>query len=187
MTTSEILIEKLHHTKAYRQTRLDVANWVIDHPETFNSLLTHCLKDPTEIAYKAAWVLEFVCAKQLRLLLPHLDLYFKNLPEIKRHQSLRPLAKICEMLTIGYYIQKDTQVRYAFKTKHRNAMIECCFDWLLTDQKVACQVYAMESLYYLGLEFEWIHPELKVILEKDIHQRSAAYKIRGKLILKKLS
>ncbi|OAB78880.1 hypothetical protein [Cochleicola gelatinilyticus] len=186
MNTSEALLKKLQYTKAYRQTRLDVANWVIDHPETFHTLITYCFKDPSDIAYKAAWILEFVCAKQLDLLLPHLDFYFKNLPKIKRDQSLRPLAKICEMLAIDYYINKDKNVMEALTVVHRDAMTECCFDWLITNQKVACQVYAMESLYYLGLEFTWIHPELKIIIEQHIHTSSAAYKVRGKRILKKL-
>ena len=62
-------------------------------------------------------------------------------------------------------------------------MAECCFDWLISDQKVACQVRAMTSLYYLGTEFNWIHPELKTIIEQNIHQGSAGYKARGKKII----
>ncbi|WP_121907055.1 hypothetical protein [Ulvibacter antarcticus] len=76
---SETLSEKLNITKAYRQTRLDVANWVLDRPETFSELLKHCFNVKDEISYKAAWILEFVCLERLELLFPHLDYYFKSL------------------------------------------------------------------------------------------------------------
>ena len=65
-------------------------------------------------------------------------------------------------------------------------MTECCFDWLITNQKVACQAYSMDALYLLGTEKEWIHPELKITLEQNISSQSAAYKARGRITLEKI-
>lgn len=45
----------------------------------------------------------------------------------------------------------------------------------------------MTCLHYLGDEFEWIHPELKVILIKNIPNQSAGYEARAKNILKHIS
>ena len=70
--------------------------------------------------------------------------------------------------------------------KTKEAIIEVCFDWLITNQKVACQAYSMDALYLLGTEIKWVHPELKIILEQNIHNQSAAYCARGRITLEKI-
>lgn len=181
---SEMLFEKLKNTKAYRQSRLDVALWVLDHPETFPELLDYCFQIETELSYRATWILEFVCIEQLGLLHPHLDRYFKDLPTVYRDQALRPLAKICEMLAVSYYKHREPRLLKLLSSDHKKVMTTCCFDWLISDQKVACKVYAMTTLFYLGTEFDWIHPELHAIISENIHENSPAYRARGKYVLK---
>ncbi len=84
---------------------------------------------------------------------------------------------------VAYYKTKDPVIIKAILPKHKETITECCFDWMITDQKVACKVYSMLALYFLGTEFDWIHPELKTIIEANIYEGSAAYKARGKYTL----
>ena len=182
----ETLEEKLNNTNAYRQTRLDVARWVLDRPESIKELLDFCFHTEDTISYKAAWILEYVCTERLELLLPHLDYYLENLPKVNRDQALRPMAKILEMLAVGYYKNVDEKVIARLTTVHKGQMIEFCFDWLITKQKVACKVYAMLALYFFGTEFSWIHPELKTTIEQYIHDGMPAYKARGKYVLNRI-
>ncbi|QNJ98535.1 adenylosuccinate lyase [Constantimarinum furrinae] len=184
--SSELLIQKLNYTKAYRKTRLEVAQWVLDHPETFEELLRVCFSSEKELSYKATWILEFVCAERLSLLYPHFELFFTNIPNVKRDQALRPIAKVCDMIAVKYYKDNDPEIKDKFSVEHRKLMTECCFDWLITDQKVACKVFAMHALFYLGTEYDWIHPELNVIISENIHHNSPAYKARGKYVLGKI-
>lgn len=65
-------------------------------------------------------------------------------------------------------------------------MLECCLDWLITDQKVAAEAYAMETLHLLGTEIDWIHSELNIIIEQHINTKTAAYKARGKITIDKI-
>ncbi|RFN57885.1 adenylosuccinate lyase [Marixanthomonas ophiurae] len=181
------LLQQLSYTKAYRKNRLDAAHWVIVHPETFGELLTYCLTAKDELSYKAAWVLEFVYLEKPELLLPHLNLFFEKLPTITRDQTLRPLAHICELITISYYKKKEEKIGSYFSEAYKKIMVECCFDWLITDKKIACQARAMTALFYLGTEFEWIHSELKQIIEQNIHLGSAGYKARGKNTIKQIN
>ena len=58
---------------------------------------------------------------------------------------------------------------------------------MITDQKVAAKAYSMNTLYLLGKDFDWIHPELKRILEDNFHSGSAAFKARARHLLKKLN
>ena len=57
---------------------------------------------------------------------------------------------------------------------------------MINDEKVAPKAYSMISLYLLGTEFDWVHPELITILERDFHTQSAAFKARARHILKKI-
>lgn len=184
---TESLFEKLNYAKAYRQTRLDAANWVLARPQTIRELLEYCFKTEDPISYKAAWILEFVCLEKLELLYEHLDYFFENLPIIYRDQALRPMAKICKMIATAYYIKKDQVLLKLLKPNHMETMTACCFDWLITDQRVACEAFAMDALYYLGTEIDWIHPELKTIIEANIHEKSAGYKSHGKKILTQIT
>lgn len=87
---------------------------------------------------------------------------------------------------IATYKTKNEAIIKSITEAHKSIIIECCFDWLITQQKVACQVYSMLALYFLGTQYDWIHPELKTIINKNIHQGSAAYKARGKYVLQQI-
>ena len=67
------------------------------------------------------------------------------------------------------------------------AIATACFDWLISEQKVAPQAYAMTSLYYLGQRFPWIHEELKQVLEQNYADGSAGYQARARKVLQKLN
>jgi hypothetical protein len=184
---SETLFEKLNYTSARRDSRLSVANWVLSTPEVFPELLEYCFHIKEDISYKACWTLEFVCIERLELLFPCLGYYFENLPKVYKDQALRPLAKICELLAVQYYQANNTELKKVLIDSHRKTMTSCCFDWLITNQRVACEVYAMSALYYLGTESHWVHTELKTIVEANMHLRSAAYKARAKKVLAQIS
>ncbi|KAA3623236.1 MAG: hypothetical protein DWP94_06430 [Flavobacterium sp.] len=181
------LVNQLNYQKAYRENRLKAAQWVLAHPHTFRQLLTYCFEDPTELSYKAAWAFEFVYLEEPALLYPHFQYFFNKLPSVKMDQILRPMAHVCEMICIKYYKKQEPAIREHFSKENKNTLTECAFDWLITDQKVACQVRAMTCLYYLGTEFNWIHPELKQILESNIHKGSAGYKSRARKTLEQIS
>ena len=177
------LREKLNYRNAARKYRMEAAQWVLAHPETFRELLEISLANEKDLSHKANWALEFVCLEQLTLLYPHLDLFFDKIASVEGDSSVRPISHIAELLALQYYKKKDAKLRELLSQKHKEQLTECCFDWLISQQKVACQVRAMTCLYYLGTEFDWIHPELKIILEQNMHKGSAGYCSRGKKTL----
>lgn len=181
---SEILKQKLNFPRAYRATRLEVAQWVLAHPETFEDLLHFCFSKEKELSYKATWILEFVCKEDLSMLYPHFDLFLEQLPNVKLDQAARPMAKICEMICLHYYKEQDKTIKAYFRSKHKEQMIAVCFDWQITHQKVACKVFGMTALLYLGTEQDWIHPELELLIHQNIAHAQPAYKARGKHTLK---
>lgn len=177
---------QLSHLKAYRKEREDFAKIVLTQPEFFKQLLDICFKIDDPISYKAAWVLEMVCLENIKPLLSHLESFLNKVPKVYKHQAVRPMAKICEELVLGFYSNKNSN-SISLSTKQREQLTEICFDWLISEQKVAAKAYAMQCLFYLGNDFKWIHPELKIILNKNFEHQQPAFKARARQILKKIS
>ena len=180
---SSELFQHINYQKAYRKNRLNAANWVLQHPETLEELLTYCFDKDQRLATKATWVLEFVFRKKLDEVYPFLDFIFEKLPEAQGDGQLRSFGLLCELLTIAYYKKNDEALLPILGSNHKEVMTECCFDWMITHQKVACQARAMLALYYLGTEIEWIHPELATIITQNLPTGSAGYVNRGQKVL----
>lgn len=181
------LLQQINYTKPYREKRLNAGLWVIDHPESMPEMVAYSFDPGFKRSMQALWGLEFICRIKLELFYPHLDAFFNYLPTVKEHNILRALSFICELVSIAYYKKRDPVLGDGFTQKHKTVMTECCFDWLITRQKVACQVRAMTALYFLGTEFEWLHPELQQIIQQNIHQGSAGYEARGRHTLEKIN
>lgn len=167
------------------EKRWEVASFLIKNPLFLRDTLQYCYRPDNDLLIKASWVLEVVCQIEIESFLLYRHVFFNQLPHIKNDSALRSSAKICQILCY-----KD-EVLPSFSTKilnkrERKIITECCFNWLLTDQKVACQASAMTCLLYLGSKKEWIYPELKNILIKNMSHKSAGYVARARQILKKL-
>jgi hypothetical protein len=75
-------------------------------------------------------------------------------------------------------------VKEKLQEKHIDAIIETGFDWLITPQKIAVRAYTMQTLFMFGLQKDWVHTELKHLIETKIINESKGTKARGKHILK---
>ncbi len=124
--------------------------------------------------------LELACKDKLGLIIPYLDKFCEVLPKIKQGAVIRACAKICELLTVKYFSNHPD----VLKEKHLEKIIEAGFDWMITNQKTAVKAYTMQTLYLLGTKFEWIHPELVLIIEKDIPTATIGYVNRGRKVIK---
>lgn len=181
-----VLTEVLSKVNHSREQRNYFANLILDNPKLLPELLSVCARVDDEISCRASWGLEFLCKNDLETILPYLDQVLIIASKVYQHSAVRPMAKIFEYLITAYYQKKRIKIQQSLTVAHREKITEICFDWLITDQKVAPQAYAMASLYLLGTEFDWIHPELKITLENNYNTGSAAYKARSRMILKKM-
>ena len=185
MTRSE-LYEALDYVNHSRKKRTQMAGLVIDHPRLVAPLMdiAFTLDDP--VSSKACWVLEFTAREKLSYIFPHLDVFVEKVGQVQLQSSVRPMAKICELLMLCYCSKERQDCRKALQKTHLEAIATACFDWLIGDHKVAAKAYSMTSLYLLGTEFDWIHPELRLVLEQNYAGGSAAYKARARHILAQL-
>ena len=156
------------------------------HPELTGKLLQEVFEQDTTEVFNASWVFDHLMRKKLVYLLPHLDTFTKGLAQLENESGIRPMAHICELLCEAYFKTKDPVFTQNLTVEHLNKIMTACFEWFIGEHKVAAKVFAMSSLYYLGSKFDWIHPELKMLLEDNITQGTAAYKNRAKKTLDKL-
>lgn len=178
------LIEQLEAMKnAKRVYREAAADLILANEELMLPLVELVFDVANKLSIKAAWTLEIVCEKNLEYLLPHIDYFTKNIHLIVFESAVRPASKICNFLAITYNSKKDSIVKNTLTKSHIDNIVECAFDWMISEHKVATKAYAMNALYIFGKNYNWVHKELALILEANIPKESAAYKARGKITL----
>jgi len=130
--------------------------------------------------------MELVLEEKQELLFPHLDYFFKNFTLFTNDAAFRSISKITLFLS-QYHIKMWESNEVFLKEDQLQSILELSFDKILNPQtKVAAMVYLIKSLYYLGKEIDWIHPELKLILLQDYPKYSAAYKAAAREVLRKI-
>jgi hypothetical protein len=113
-----------------------------------------------------------------------LDFFSSNIHRVHLDSAVRPVAKVCEFIVKAYYAKEDNLIKQHLSSAHKERIIEACFDWLINDEKVAPKAYAMQTLYLLGQDYDWINPELQQVLSGDFHKESAGFKARARHILR---
>jgi hypothetical protein len=181
----QFLTQELNNIEnAKRENRQRVANIVLENKVLVKDLITITFDVENKTSIKAAWILEWICTHHdLNLVLAYLDLFSSNIKNLVFDSAIRPCAKVCEHLANAYHSKTENEVKEKLKEVHIDAIIETGFDWLITPQKIAVRAYTMNSLYLFGLEKDWIHPELKHLIETKIIHESKGCKARGRHIL----
>jgi len=176
------LEKKLDSVTGLRANRNKYAVEILENQGLFPELLQLCFQSSHKKFPKACWILELVCYEKLEWMQEHLDFFCSNIKTLTDKSAIRALSKICMLLAISHFKKKEIQL----SENQLQQITESCFDWLLSDMKVASKCYAIRSLHLLGKHFDWIHPELKIILEKECINHSSAYKAVAREILKKI-
>jgi len=181
--TKAELFKTLNYVDGTRDKRIKVARLVLNNPDFVEPLMEIAFEDDGVISSKACWILEIVAKRDLQQILIHIDTFISGISKVHLDSSVRPVAKICEILMKAYFSKSINDVRTGLNEVHLEKIIDSCFDWLIGNHKVAAKAYSMTSLYLLGEKFNWIRPELKVLLEQNYGLGSAAYKARARQIL----
>ncbi len=179
-----IFVQKLNQNRLNKEEILNLVAVILRQPQLMHPLIiTSFEQDLQKSSFNASWVLDHTLRNKKTLLLPYFELFLNGLAEVKTESCLRPFAHIVQLSCIAYYKEKHFSFRQTIQKSHLEALTTFCFDWLIGNHKVATKVFAMTSLYYLGLDFSWVHRQLQGVLENEIHTGTAAYKSRAKKTL----
>ncbi|SIQ56529.1 hypothetical protein [Maribacter ulvicola] len=181
--TKEELNEALNYVSAARENRNKMASKIEESPELVPKLVEIIKEDKDPVSCKAAWVLENVAKRDLQFIYFNIHPFLKTLKHITLESSIRPAAKICQLLALNEF-SKNSKKRLS--DNQLNIITEAAFDWLIGEHKVAPKAYAMTTLLLIGKQIKWIHPELGLILKQNYDNGSSAYKARARITLKAL-
>ena len=115
------LEKTLDHSKAKRNA---FASYIIAHPDQLPALIAICKQVNTPISCKAAWALEYVCGKQLHIILPQIDDFLSCAKVVYQDPAVRPMAKICEHLILAYYKKKDQKAEKKEENRRRSGVYQ---------------------------------------------------------------
>ena len=178
----DILNSVRNAKRVYRDQGADA---ILRQPELLPYLIEYLYSDDKTYNIRSAWILELVCLYEIRLLLPYLTAFTSQLKSLEHESAIRPASKICA-LVCGHFSRNPSE-SIAEEAAWKNNMIEASFEWLTGEHKIAAQVFAMETLFLLGGNEEWILDELFFILDKDYSIRSTGYQSRARKIMDKIS
>ncbi len=168
---------RLKHGKMLVETCVKNPSWI--------SILLNNMNDVDDKNSKfSARVFELACRSKIEIITPHLNDFFELLIKVKLEGSIRSCAKICELLMVLYFTKNNLYYKNNITKEHLEKIIEASFDWMIGNQKTAVKAYSMQTLYLLGTQYDWIHPELVLVIEKTIPTGSTGYKNRGRKVLK---
>ncbi|NQY30576.1 MAG: adenylosuccinate lyase [Flavobacteriaceae bacterium] len=168
-------------------SRVEAVALVIDNLEVLPELIEKAFSDDKN-HFKYCWWLEFLNRQYLETLCPYITDILKGATHLTNDSAIRPIAKIIERFTLDYYSKNRNEIIDVMMTSMiKEKMIELCFQWLIDSKiKVATSAYSMTSLFHLGKDVNWVHPELRLVIEQSYATESVAYQARARMILKKL-
>lgn len=150
---------------------------------TVGDVLEVTMYSKKEVAFRAAWMLEYIFLNQ-GVGLATLQQFLKQFP-LQRNQSvIRHYGKIMAYLT-GKKVKEP--LRQAVAHIDFEPIIETLFGWLIDDEVlVANKVHAMQALANLAGEYRWIKDELLETIDHLVDKESIAFFARAKQIRRTL-
>ena len=174
------LLDRIEKSSAHTQNRLDNANYIINNPNLLPELISLSFATENKSHIRACSILEKVFEIQLDLAIPFVDKICENLENLKNDSAIRSISRL-----VRFMVLDNTQKKNVSENNIKK-ITTACFDWLISDIRVAPKAHAIYTLYELGKSQNWIQEELKQTLEYYTGSKSAGYKSVAKKILKKL-
>ncbi|MDB5118800.1 MAG: hypothetical protein JWN56_18 [Sphingobacteriales bacterium] len=150
-----------------------------------NDLLDYSFYPQKEIAFRAAWVLEYIELNFPQRFVPVLDHFLAGYQKQHKPSCQRHYTKIMMRLT-----EKSTSTIYQFNLRDYNfeTIVDTTFEWLINPKTpIAVKVNCIEILVNLRKQFDWIEEELKAQIVFLLKDGGPAIQSRGKRMLKVLS
>src|SRR3954454_544962 len=166
----ELLKEKIQtKTKA-----LAIAEYACSSPKYFQELINCFLTNEYRLAQRAAWSVSWAARKKPELIKRYIKDLVAQLSRTDVHDAvIRNSVRVLEEIEIPEEL-------------HGNVM-NACFAFIeKPSTPVAIKAFSLTTLFNLSKFYPEIKNELKLIIENNWNNETAAFKSRGKKILKAL-
>lgn len=137
-----------------------------------------------EIAFRAAWMLEYIVKHKPLQFYPDIKAFLLLFPKQKNPSAMRHYAKIVVLMTErkSSLIYKEALTRIDMEP-----IIEVLFTWLVDPEMlVASKVHCMQALANLTTRYDWIEEDLLETIDHLMGIESIAFFARAKMVKKQL-
>lgn len=164
------LLQRIEKSSAGTQSRTDNATFIFENIHLLPELISFSFKTENKLHIRACCILEKVFELQLEVSFPFLDSICNDLKKLKNDSAIRSVSRFLMLMT-----QDNANKKYLTKDQI-DQITEACFDWLILDYRVAVKHHAVYTLIQTGKHINWVYPELRIILEKEIEFPSPGYR-----------
>ncbi|WEK34774.1 MAG: hypothetical protein P0Y53_19990 [Candidatus Pseudobacter hemicellulosilyticus] len=152
--------------------RNQVISYVGKDPVRFKALASLFFSREQAIASKAGWAMGYIVQESPELLNPWFRQLIKLLEDPKAEEALhRHSVRMLQHVSIP--------------ERYHGQVMNTCFNWIADIQApVAVKAFSLTVLHQLSQQYPDIRPELALIIRERWDQETAAFRSRGKKILK---
>ena len=149
-----------------------IVQWVGDDQKRFDELFNLFLYDEYRVVQRAAWPVSFSVIAHPHFINKHWNKLIKNLQRPNLHDAVK---RNSIRLLQGIDIPK----------KYQGDIMNICFEYVQSPtEAVAIKAFSLTVLSNLAKQYPEIISELKIMIEDQLPQQSAAFKNRGRKLLK---
>lgn len=149
-----------------------------------NDLFDISFHKKKEVAFRAAWMLEYIMTHNPAVFVPHVPRLLQLLPAQKNPSAMRHYTKIIALLTDR---KADPLFQQFSKEEDFEGTIEVLFTWLVDPEMlVATKVHCMQALANLAHRYDWIKDDLLATIDYLADIESIAFFARSKQVRKQL-
>lgn len=155
--------------------------FVHNHGMSPTTLLEYSFHKDTQVAFRAAWLLEHCTLKEPECIVEVYSRFMQLLRQQKNWSCIRSFSKL------GMVVNNPAQHIVEHSSEHDETWIEQCFGWVIApDCPVAVLVNGLDILYYLSIRHSWIREELVAQIQHLLKTPTPALASRAKRILKRI-
>jgi len=167
----ELLKEKIH----LKTSALKISEYACSSPARFKTLMKCFLANEYRLAQRAAWSVSGAAKKNPAMIRPYIKDLVAQLKRNNVHNAvIRNSVRILEAIEIP--------------EKFHGEVMNACFEFISKPAvPIAVKAFSLTTLFNLSKIYPEIKPELKVIIETNWDNETAAFKSRGKKILQAFS
>ena len=172
MNIQQELVKQKTHTK---EQALKISSYACSSPKHFKELMQCFLSNDYRLAQRAAWSVSWAAKKSPELIQPYIKDLVDQLPRKDVHNAvIRNSVRILQQVEIRGSLHGE--------------LMNSCFSFIEAPSiPVAIKTFSLTTLFNLSQSYPEIKNELKLIIEERWNHETAAFKSRGKRILKQLS
>ena len=172
MNIREELLKEKNHTK---QQAIKISEYACASTKNFKELMQCFLSNEYRLAQRAAWSVSWSVQKKPEFIQPYIKDLITQLPRKDVHDAvIRNSVRVLQKINIPEAFHAD--------------LMNNCFAFIESNTTpVAIKAFSLTTLFNISKTYPEIKNELKLIIEERLNHETAAFKSRGKKILKKLN